>query len=56
MKQAELKTLPISEIRLDVENPRIKQFLEFYKAIHYPVPKIFHMPHDISINRFRDRI
>lgn len=31
MKQAKLKTLPISKIRLDVDNPRIKQFLEFYR-------------------------
>ncbi len=31
MKQATLTKLPISKIKLDVENPRIKQFLEFYK-------------------------
>lgn len=31
MKHAELKKLPISLVQLDVENPRIKQFLEIYK-------------------------
>lgn len=31
MKHAQLMTLPISQINLDIENPRIKQFLEFYK-------------------------
>lgn len=31
MKQAELKTLPITMVNLDRENPRIKQFLDIYK-------------------------
>lgn len=31
MKYAQLKSLPISQVNLDVANPRIKQFLEFYK-------------------------
>ena len=31
MNTAKLTTLPISDIRLDVNNPRIKQFLEIYK-------------------------
>lgn len=31
MKYAQLKNLPISQVNLDVANPRIKQFLEFYK-------------------------
>lgn len=31
MKQAELKSLEITQVNLDKENPRIKQFLEFYK-------------------------
>lgn len=32
MKQAKLTTLPVASINLDVENPRIKQFLEIYKG------------------------
>ena len=31
MKKAKLVTLSISQVNLDVANPRIKQFLEFYK-------------------------
>lgn len=31
MRHAELKTLEIAKVNLDKENPRIKQFLEFYK-------------------------
>ena len=33
MKNAQLMTLSIHEIQLDKENPRIKQYLEFYTQI-----------------------
>ena len=33
MKQAVLKTLSTSQIRLDQENPRIKQYIEYYKVV-----------------------
>lgn len=32
MKHAQLMTLPISQINLDMDNPRIKQFLEIYNG------------------------
>jgi len=32
MKHAQLMTLPISQINLDIDNPRIKQFLEIYNG------------------------
>lgn len=32
MKQATLKTLPITSIQLDIDNPRIKQFLDIYQG------------------------
>jgi len=33
MKQAVLKILPTAQIRLDQENPRIKQYIEYYQEV-----------------------
>lgn len=33
MKQAVLKTLPTSQVQLDQENPRIKQYIEYYQEV-----------------------
>ena len=33
MRKPELQVLSIDDIKLDVENPRIKQYLEFYTEI-----------------------